>query len=176
MQSSVQNVRKTDWVIEDLTLPYIDGESEPEHRRIIKQLIESVFEVTTTFLAPRLVLYVHQPVVGRVANAVIRMCLHGIESCVVRTLVPGEPLLSADVRSSHIILRYADGRVVAQETVMTHDPHCSEEPLTHTVTVVFDKFHVETNEWVKLATAHSRAVLSLVKDTGSNIAERAAGC
>lgn len=160
-----ETIGKGDWAIE-LALPYIDGETVLEHEQLIRQLIGSIFDIKTTFIAPRLLVEVRQPVVGRVANAIIRMCLHGVQSCVVRTLFPGDPALSADVKASHIILRYGDGRVIEQETTMSHDSR-GGEPLIHSVTVMFDRFHVETNEWVR----PGRPILSIVRPAEIPVAE-----
>src|SRR4051812_33372533 len=117
MNQSVGYVRKRDFKI-SFVLPMAQGEQQADYDRSLNDLIDAVYAVRPSFLAPRLFVEIRQPLTGDIANSVIRICKHGVEACRIRTLFPDRPDLSDNEDCSHIRYEYAIGQCVEQETAM----------------------------------------------------------
>ena len=161
-QVVAEHVRKRDFKI-DFTLQLIGAERRSQVSQDQKDLSKAVYLVTPSFLSPRLTLEIRQPVIGNIANTVIRLCLHGLPLCNLRTLMPNRPDMADAEECSHLVYRYRDGKVIEQESEMCKDAIEGDRMLVHTVVLMFKKWRIETNVWEGQAMAAKRPVLSIIE-------------
>ncbi len=161
-QVVVEHVRKRDFKI-DFTLQLIGNERRSNVSQDQKDLSDAVYLVAPSFLAPRLSLEIRQPVIGNIANTVIRLCQHGLPLCNLRTLMPNRPDMADAEECSHLVYRYREGEVIEQETEMCKDAIEGDRMLVHTVVLVFKKWRIETNVWEGQVMTKRRPALSVVE-------------
>lgn len=136
----VRFVRKRDWRLR--------VKLKPDNPVKAAELIEAIHVVKPSFLTPRLIIEVYQPLVGSVHETVSKMCADGVDEIRINTQIPGRPDLATDDDGGHLVYRYEDGKVIDQQTTMSKDAMDGDDFMVHWLSLEFLRGAILTNEWV----------------------------
>lgn len=137
----------------------------PDDPAVAAEFAEAVYVVKPSFLAPRLLIEVYQPVVGNVHNTIIGICRNGLRSCAINTLLPNRPDLAMMDDCGHLVYSYVNGNVIEQQTIMTKDAVAGDDFMVHMLLLEFEQAEFVSNEWQKPEQAR-KSPFQLVENCG----------
>lgn len=119
----------------------------PDDPEVAAEFAEAVYVIKPTFLTPRLLLEVYQPIIGNVQKTIIGICRNGLRSCAVNTLLPNRPDLAMLEDCGHLVYSYVNGKVVDQQTIMSKDIVAGDDFMVHLLVLEFENAEFASNEW-----------------------------
>lgn len=138
----------------------------PENAELAEEFADAVHTLKPTFLGPKLIIEVYQPIVGGVHHTIMEICQNGLPFCEVYTLIPNRPDLVLREDCGHLAYLYERGRVIDQQTILSKDAIDGENFMVHILYLEFEDCKIQTNELRPLHES-TRPALSLVRDCGS---------